>query len=187
MLHSLPLVARSFGASHEPRIGAGGIRSSSGSAALGRAATPPWTPLKFAPTCPGYAGDQMTDEGSAEERWASTETFAVAARRQAGWAIIDVKGDLDVYSAPTLRHVITDRIEQGDARIVIDLEHVDFMDSAGLAAMMMGLRLAGDEQGTLVLVQPGDQARRMLKLTNLDSVLHAFPSVEEAVSLGDLE
>src|SRR5207244_233317 len=39
----LPLVARSFGASHEP----GGIRSSSGSAALRRAAPPPWTPLSL--------------------------------------------------------------------------------------------------------------------------------------------
>src|SRR5439155_864210 len=39
----LPLVARSFGASHEP----GGIRSSSGSAALRRAAPPPWTPFFF--------------------------------------------------------------------------------------------------------------------------------------------
>src|SRR5207244_233318 len=38
-----PLVARSFGASHEP----GGIRSSSGSAALRRAAPPPWTPFFF--------------------------------------------------------------------------------------------------------------------------------------------
>src|SRR6266849_6064916 len=38
---AFPLVARSFGASHEP----GGIRSSSGSATLRRAATPPWTPL----------------------------------------------------------------------------------------------------------------------------------------------
>src|SRR5437773_120850 len=42
---AFPLVARSFGASHEP----GGIRSSSGSAALRRAAPPPWTPREPAP------------------------------------------------------------------------------------------------------------------------------------------
>src|SRR5207302_4516532 len=38
-----PLVVRSFGAFHEP----GGIRSFSGSAALRRAAPPPWTPSLF--------------------------------------------------------------------------------------------------------------------------------------------
>src|SRR5881227_330689 len=40
---SSPVVAHSCGVSDDP----GGIRSSSGSAALRRAATPPWTPLRL--------------------------------------------------------------------------------------------------------------------------------------------
>jgi anti-sigma B factor antagonist len=77
-----------------------------------------------------------------------------------------------------------DRIQHGNSRIIIDLEHVDFLDSAGIAVMISGLRLATNSDGTLVLVQPGDQVRRMLRLTNLDQVLQTFPSVEDAVSMG---
>ena len=111
------------------------------------------------------------------------QAFGVACRSEGGWTVLDVRGDLDVYSSPALRHQIIDRIQHGDSRIIVDLEHVDFLDSAGVAVMINGLRLATNSDGTLVLVQPGDQVRRMLRLTNLDQVLQTFPSVEEAVSM----
>ena len=113
----------------------------------------------------------------------AVQPFGVACRNEGAWTVFDVRGDIDVYSSPALRHQILDRIERGSNRIIIDLEHVDFLDSAGVSAMINGLRLASNHDGTLVLVQPGDQLRRMLKLTNLDQVLQTFPSVEDAVSL----
>ena len=109
-------------------------------------------------------GDDRQDSGE------PAVPFGVACRSEGDWTVLDVRGDLDVYSSPALRHQILDRIQRGDSRIIVDLEHVDFLDSAGVAVM-------------LVLVQPGDQVRRMLRLTNLDQVLQAFPSVEDAVSL----
>ena len=113
----------------------------------------------------------------------AVQPFGVACRSEGDWTVLDVRGDVDVYSSPALRHQILDRIQRGDSRIIVDLEHVDFLDSAGVAVMITGLRLATNSDGTLVLVQPGDQVRRMLRLTNLDQVLQAFPSVEDAVSL----
>jgi len=113
----------------------------------------------------------------------AVQPFGLACRSEGDWTVFDVRGDLDVYSSPTLRHQSLDRIERGDSRIIVDLEHVDFLDSAGVAVMINGLRLASNSAGTLVLVQPGDQVRRMLRLTNLDKVLQTFPSVEDAVSL----
>jgi anti-sigma B factor antagonist len=112
------------------------------------------------------------------------QPFAVASRTEGDWTVIDVRGDLDVYSSPTLRQLVLDRIRQGDGRIIIDLEHVDFLDSAGAWVMVSALRQARNRKGTLALVQPGDQARRMLRLTDLDKVLHTFTSVEDAVSMG---
>ena len=116
----------------------------------------------------------------------AVQPFGVACRSEGEWTVLDVRGDLDVYSSPTLRHHIFDRIQRGDNRIIIDLEHVEFLDSAGVAVMINGLRLARNSDGTLVLVQPGDQVRRMLRLTNLDQVLQTFTSVEDAVSLAPL-
>jgi anti-sigma B factor antagonist len=129
----------------------------------------------------------MKDEGSGDRHRSgpsASRPFNVASRTEEGWAVFDVQGDLDVYSSAGLRHQILDRIDKGDTRIIVDLEHVDFLDSTGVSVMVSGLRLASNSNGTLVLVQPGDQVQRMLKLTNLDKVLHAFASVESAVSFG---
>jgi anti-sigma B factor antagonist len=112
------------------------------------------------------------------------QPFAVASRTEGGWTVIDVRGDLDVYSSPTLRQLILDRIHRGDGRIIVDLEHVDFLDSTGASVMVSALRQATNRNGTLALVQPGDQARRMLRLTDLDKVLPTFTSVEDAVNNG---
>jgi anti-sigma B factor antagonist len=125
-----------------------------------------------------HEGDDRQDSGQH-----AVQSFGVACRSEGEWTVLDVRGDLDVYSSPALRHQIIDRIQHGDSRIIVDLEHVDFLDSAGVAVMISGLRLATNSDGTLVLVQPGDQVRRMLRLTNLDQVLRTFPSVEDAVSM----
>ena len=113
----------------------------------------------------------------------AVQPFGVAWRSEGEWTVLDVRGDVDVYSSPVLRHHIVDRIQHGNSRIIVDLEHVEFLDSAGVAVMINGLRLATNSDGTLVLVQPGDQVRRMLRLTNLDQVLQTFRSVEDAVSM----
>src|ERR1700716_678566 len=117
-----------------------------------------------------------------DSRGHAFEPFAIDDRNEGDWTVLDIRGDLDVYSSPTLRHQILDRIDSGNGRIIVDLEHVDFLDSAGVAVMVGGLRRARDRNGALVLVQPGDQAQRMLRLTDLDKVLHSFTSVEDAVS-----
>ena len=151
-----------------------------------------YSPLDPCPLYPEFAclvagvGHAWMEAQGGDDRQDSGEPavpFGVACRSEGDWTVLDVRGDLDVYSSPALRHQILDRIQRGDSRIIIDLEHVDFLDSAGVAVMINGLRLATNSDGTLVLVQPGDQVRRMLRLTNLDQVLQAFPSVEDAVSL----
>ncbi|HMC07709.1 MAG TPA: STAS domain-containing protein [Actinomycetota bacterium] len=115
----------------------------------------------------------------------SREAFDVETRMERGWAVFDVQGDVDVYSAPMLRHEILARIERGESRIIVNLEKVEFLDSTGVSVMINGLKRARNENGTLVLARPGDQVRRLLNLTHLDRVLPVFPTVEEAVSLGE--
>lgn len=124
-------------------------------------------------------------EASGRSGAAGPDPFGISSRAEAGWAVLDVHGDLDVYTAGSLRTEISDRIDAGHARIVINLEHVDFLDSTGVSVMIGGLKLARGGQGTLVLARPCDQVRRMLHLTNLDKVLLSFASVEDALTDGD--
>jgi anti-anti-sigma factor len=53
-----------------------------------------------------------------------------------GSTVVEVAGEIDVASAPELRHCLYQRIDGGARRLVVDLRQVDFIDSMGLGVLM---------------------------------------------------
>jgi anti-sigma B factor antagonist len=67
-----------------------------------------------------------------------------------------LRGNLDINGGPTLREALLDAIgEHHGRRVVVDLEGVDFIDSAGLGVLLGGLKRARTNDGDLVLVATG--------------------------------
>ena len=60
--------------------------------------------------------------------------------------IVQVRGEVDVHSAPQLRDRLTDVIDGGKKSVVVDLSRLDFIDSTGLGALVAALNHA---KGTL--------------------------------------
>ena len=52
-----------------------------------------------------------------------------------GAALLTLRGEIDVYTAPRLRQAIIDLIDGGANHIVVDMEKVDFLDSTGLGVL----------------------------------------------------
>ena len=70
--------------------------------------------------------------------------------------IVAVHGELDLDGAPELRRALIEAIDEHPGRpLVVDLEGVDFIDSAGLGVLVGGLKRAKDAEGDLVLVATG--------------------------------
>lgn len=80
-----------------------------------------------------------------------------------------VAGDVDLYQAATFREVAERHLRETSAPR-IDLQQVDFLDSAGLATLLSLSRLARKEEKTLRVVAVGNP-RRVLRITGLDSIL----------------
>lgn len=89
----------------------------------------------------------------------------------------EVDGRLDVQQAGELRAAFSEARSQGAKEINLDLSRVEFMDSAGLAAVVSGLKQTRSSGGELYLVNPSSQVRRILELTLLDKVI---PQREQA-------
>ncbi|WP_291043240.1 STAS domain-containing protein [Herbiconiux sp.] len=96
--------------------------------------------------------------------------------------IVVIRGDgrLNMVSGPALRETVTRAVEGGRARVVVDLSRIPFMDSSGLGALIAGLKTAREKGGDLRIVQPSTQVAMVLKLSNVDKILPAFDSTEEA-------
>lgn len=96
-----------------------------------------------------------------------------------GVVVVSPRGRLDMASAPVLREQLRAQVQSGNTRLVVDLSHVDVIDSAGLSALLSGLKAARLAGGSLHVAHPPKQARVILKLTNLNRVLETVDPVDD--------
>ncbi len=97
------------------------------------------------------------------------------------WTVLVLRGDLDMAGAPRLRQEVAQLVAAGDARLVLDLAAVDFIDSTGLGAVIGALRRVRSHDGDLVLVCPEPRLQRVFELCDLDRVFELYGSVDAAV------
>ncbi|MDX9972117.1 MAG: STAS domain-containing protein [FCB group bacterium] len=84
--------------------------------------------------------------------------------------VVSVHGEVDLYSSPELREVLTGNLPSGVGSVCVDLSGVPYMDSSGVATLVEGLRAAKAASVTFVVVAPSAQVRKVLELSRLDSV-----------------
>ncbi len=97
--------------------------------------------------------------------------------------LISLAGRLDVVSSNTLRQTIKEHIDGGRNRLLIDLSVIDFVDSAGLAALVRGMKLARQAGGDVRLVRPRrSDAMRVFELTTFDKIFEMGETAQEMAS-----
>ena len=55
--------------------------------------------------------------------------LSVMSRREGARTVISVTGEIDVYTAPTLRERLNDLVAQGEYDLVVDMAGVEFLDN----------------------------------------------------------
>lgn len=108
--------------------------------------------------------------------------IALDSRPEGSWTVIDVKGEVDVYTAPKLREKIVDLVNQGSHQIVVNLEGVEFLDSTGLGVLVGGLKRVKSHDGTLSLVCTKPKILKVFSITGLSKVFPIYDTVQEAAA-----
>jgi len=99
-----------------------------------------------------------------------------------GVPVVDIEGDVDMYTSPGLREQLSKFTSKQQKRIVVNLAGVEFMDSSGIATLVQAYKEARPFNGEVCLASPAGNVLRVLKLSNLTSLFPVFDSVEEAVN-----
>lgn len=95
-------------------------------------------------------------------------------------AVVEMSGDLDYCAVPRVRGALTDLLRAGRFLIAVDMSAVEFMDSSGLGALLIGLKRAWAVGGAVVLVGPPECALRVLRITGVVRVLPVVTTMGEA-------
>jgi anti-sigma B factor antagonist len=97
-------------------------------------------------------------------------------------AVVQVTGEVDVYTAPMLRERIRELAASGAVHLIADLGPVDFLDSTGLGVLVGGLKRLREDGGSLALVLKTPRILRVFQITGLTKAFAAWPSVADAIT-----
>jgi anti-sigma B factor antagonist len=103
-------------------------------------------------------------------------------RKEDDHSVLEVAGEIDVYTAPKLREQLIELVSDGSYHIVVDLEKVDFLDSTGLGVLVGGLKRVRNHDGSLQLVCTQEKILKIFRITGLTKVFPIHSSVADAVS-----
>jgi anti-sigma B factor antagonist len=96
-------------------------------------------------------------------------------------ASIKLKGRFDAYEVNPVINWIKQRIDTGQAQLVVNLEGVNFIDSTALSALVQGLKRCREKDGDLLLCCLQQPVRVIFELTRLDKAFEIFATQEEAL------
>lgn len=104
------------------------------------------------------------------------------------YTLITAKVDkLDSLNAPDLKSELVVLNKQGTRNLIINLEHTRYCDSSGLSAILVGNRLCKNSGGTFVVTGLQTSVKKLISISQLESVLNITPTVSEAVDLVMME
>ena len=104
------------------------------------------------------------------------------ATRSGDVAVVTVRGDLDLASAPRLRTAALDELLAGCRRLVLDLRDLEFIDSVGLGMIVAIRKRARGLGGDVALVVATERIRRPLELSGVARILDVHADLADAVA-----
>ena len=95
--------------------------------------------------------------------------------------MVEVSGEVDVYTAPRLREAVVSAIDGGSLRLVVDVDNVEFLDSTGVGVLVGALKKVRSGGGTLDIVCTQPRLLKIFEITGLDKVFGLHTTVTDAV------
>jgi anti-sigma B factor antagonist len=90
----------------------------------------------------------------------------------------DVRGEIDIYTAPRLRELLINLVSRGSYQLVVNLDEGGFLDSTGLGVLVGGLRRVRAHDGSLDLVCTQQPILKIFRITGLTEVFGTYETVD---------
>ena len=95
--------------------------------------------------------------------------------------IIEIVGDMDLYSAFELKNIIAKMMAKDIENYVVDLAKVDYIDSSGIGVLIHVYSTIKKSNRTLKIANVHGSVEKVIKLTKLSQYFPIVGSVKEAL------
>ncbi|HTA51252.1 MAG TPA: STAS domain-containing protein [Candidatus Acidoferrum sp.] len=109
----------------------------------------------------------------------------ISTRQVDNASIVDVTGDITLYNTPEVRKTLLDLLKEKRAkRVIVNLMNVKYIDSAGVASLVEGLKISRDMKSGFALYGLSRTTREVLELTRLLKVFEVYDTEDQALAGG---
>jgi anti-sigma B factor antagonist len=98
-----------------------------------------------------------------------------------GVPVLDVAGELDIYTSPKLKSAMADLLGEGHARFVVNLMKTTYLDSTALSVLTAALKQSRSSGGNVGLIFTQPQIDKIFTITGLHEVFPIFRTEQDAV------
>ena len=102
-------------------------------------------------------------------------------REISGMKILNVAGEIDVYTAPQFKEAVDGIIAGGQKHLIIEMGDVTYMDSSGFGTLLSATKRLKPKGGTVNLVKCNSAIDRILRITRLNQIFATYDNLDEAI------
>ena len=122
-------------------------------------------------------------DGTTSKREELSVKFDVTGACADGTRVVSVTGDVDVYTSPVLRKTLMTLIDQGHDRLIVNLQHVAYIDSTGLGVLIGAHRRLRAASGSIRLASLNPHITKLFEIAGLVKIFELFEDERSALAL----
>ena len=96
--------------------------------------------------------------------------------------VLPLEGDIDLHVSPAVRETLNAMIKKKPKRMGIDLSRVTYIDSAGIAVLILAMQEVEAYGGKFFLAGVQETLRSIFETSRLDRIFRIFPDVDAALA-----
>jgi anti-sigma B factor antagonist len=99
--------------------------------------------------------------------------------------VLPLEGDIDLHVSPAVTESLNAVIKKKPERIVIDLSRATYIDSAGMAALILAMQEVEAYGGKFFLAGLQETLRSIFETSRLERIFQIFPDVDAALAASE--
>jgi len=114
----------------------------------------------------------------------NSKPFYISIKRninELGSVIVEISGYLDAHTVVSFEEQMTQLIDAGAKRIIIDLEQLSYISSAGIGSLIGMVQRVRRTGGDVILLRPSQKVHKILDLLGFAEIFKIAGTEDEAI------
>ena len=106
----------------------------------------------------------------------------ISTRESYGVTVVDLEGRLDTSSSGDTGDELVRLVKEGRTKLLLNLDKVDYVSSAGLRAILIAAKLMQTARGEMRICSPNKAVREVMEVSGFDNLLRLHETEANALS-----